>query len=54
MAAKSQLDAAGGARKGHVILFLAAVLILGSPGFAQDQPSDKKRSTQGTGKKQRI
>jgi len=43
MAAKSQLDAAGGARKGHVILFLAAVLILGSPGFAQDQPSEQAR-----------
>src|SRR6266853_4896895 len=43
MAAKSQLDAAGGARKGHLILFLAAVLILGSPGFAQDQPSEQTR-----------
>src|SRR6266404_5955868 len=43
MAAKSQFDAAGGARKGHVILFLAAVLILGSPGFAQDQPSEQAR-----------
>ncbi len=43
MAAEPQLDAAGGAPKGRVILFLAAVLILGSPGFAQDQPSEQAR-----------
>jgi tetratricopeptide (TPR) repeat protein len=43
MAAEPQLDAAGGARKGRVILFLAAVLILGSPGFAEDQPSEQAR-----------
>src|SRR6266446_10280104 len=43
MAAERQLDAAGGAPKGRVILFLAAVLILGSPGFAQDQPSEQAR-----------
>ncbi len=43
MAAEPQLDAAGGAPKGRLILFLAAVLILGSPGFAQDQPSEQAR-----------
>ena len=43
MAAEPQLDAAGAPRKGRVILFLAAVLILGSPGFAQDQPSEQAR-----------
>ncbi len=43
MAAEPQLDAAGGAPKGRVILFLAAVLILGSPGFAQDQPYEQAR-----------
>jgi len=43
MAAEPQLDAFGGARKGRVILFLAAVLILGSPGFARDQPSEQAR-----------
>src|SRR6267378_3694608 len=45
MAAEPQLDAAGGAPKpkGRVILFLAAVLILGSPGLAQDQPSEQAR-----------
>ncbi len=45
MAAEPQLDATGGAPepKGRVIPFLAAVLILGSPGFAQDQPSEQAR-----------
>src|SRR5216684_5444114 len=43
MAAEPQLDAAGRAPKGRVILFLAAVLILGAPGFAQDQPSEQAR-----------
>src|SRR5882762_3802284 len=43
MAAEPQLDAAGGARKGRVILFWAVVLILGSPGFAQDHPSEEAR-----------
>src|SRR6266850_7944327 len=43
MAAEPQLDAAGGAPKGRVILFLAAVLILGLPGFAQDQPPEQAR-----------
>jgi len=43
MAAEPQLDAAGGARKGRVILFLTVVLILGSPGFAQDHPSEEAR-----------
>src|SRR6266850_575422 len=43
MAAEPQLDAAGGTPKGRVILFLAAVLILGLSGFAQDQPSEQGR-----------
>ena len=43
MAAEPQLDAAGGAPKGRVILSLVAVLILGAPGFAQDQPSEQAR-----------
>src|SRR6266850_5717190 len=43
MAAEPQLDAAGGTSKGRVILFLAAVLILGLSGFAQDQPSEQAR-----------
>jgi len=43
MAAKPQLDAAGGTPKGRVILFLAAVLILGAPAFARDQPSEQAR-----------
>src|SRR6266481_4807282 len=43
MAAEPQLDAAGGTPKGRVILFLAAVLILGLSGFAQDQPSEQAR-----------
>jgi len=44
-----------------VILFLAAVLILGAPGFARINPLNKpawprhkERSTQSIGKKQRI
>ena len=43
MAVEPQLDAAGGAPKGSVILFLAAVLILGAPAFARDQPSEQAR-----------
>src|SRR5882672_4229675 len=43
MAAEPQLDAPGGARKGRVILFLTVVLILASPGFAQDHPSEEAR-----------
>src|SRR5882672_11981736 len=43
MAAEPQLDAAGGTSKGRVILFLAAVFILGLSGFAQDQPSEQAR-----------
>src|SRR5882762_5100569 len=43
MAAEPQLDAAGSPRKGRVILFLAAALILGSPSLAQDQPSEPAR-----------
>ena len=43
MAVEPQLDAAGGPPKGRVILFLAAVLILGSPGVARDQPSEQAR-----------
>jgi len=43
MAGEPQLDAAGGAPKGRVIFFLAAALILGAPGFAQDQPSEQAR-----------
>ncbi len=43
MAAEPQLDAPGGARKGRVILFLTVVLIPGSPGFAQDHPSEEAR-----------
>src|SRR5882724_9225719 len=43
MAAEPQLDAAGSARKGRVILFLTVALILGSPGFAQDHPSEEAR-----------
>jgi hypothetical protein len=43
MAAEPQLDAAGGARKSRVNLFLAVLLLLGSPVFAQDQPSEQTR-----------
>src|SRR5437667_8657962 len=43
MAAKPQLDAAGSSRKGFVIFFLAAVLALGFPAFAQDSASDQAR-----------
>src|SRR6266852_3992853 len=43
MSSEPQLDAAGSARKGRVILFLAAVLVLGAPGFAQDRVSDQTR-----------
>jgi len=47
MAAEPQLDAPGGARKGRVILFLTVVLILASPGFAQDHPSEQARLSAG-------
>jgi tetratricopeptide (TPR) repeat protein len=43
MAAKPQLDAAGSPQKGRVILLLIAVLLLGSPGFAQNLPADQAR-----------
>ena len=43
MAAEPQLDAAGGARKGRVNLFLAVLLLFGSPVFAQDRISDQTR-----------
>ena len=43
MAAKPQLDAAGSSRKGFVIFFLAAVLALRFPAFAQDSASDQAR-----------
>ena len=43
MAAEAQLDAAGSPPKGRVIYLLTAVLMLGSPAFAQDHPSDQAR-----------
>ncbi len=43
MAAEPQLDAAGGARKGRVIRFLAVLVLLGPPVFAQDGNSDQSR-----------
>ena len=43
MAAKPQLDAAGGARKGRVIRFLVALMLFISPVLAQDQPSEQTR-----------
>jgi tetratricopeptide (TPR) repeat protein len=43
MAAEPQLDAAGGARKGRVIRFLAVLVLLGPPVFAQDRNSDQSR-----------
>src|SRR5260370_31885725 len=43
MAAEAQLDAAGSPPKGRVIFLLIAVLMLGSPAFAQDHPSDQAR-----------
>src|SRR6059058_1659607 len=43
MAAKPQLDAAGSPRKGFVTFFLAAVLVLRFPAFAQDSASDQAR-----------
>jgi len=43
MAAEPQLDAAGSPRKGFVILFLVAVLALGSPAFPQDPAPDQAR-----------
>jgi len=45
MAAEAQLDAAGSPPKGRVIFLLIAVLMLGSPAFAQDHPSDQVRLT---------
>ncbi len=45
MAAEAQLDAAGSPPKGRVIFLLIAVLMLGSPAFAQDHPSDQARLT---------
>src|SRR5947208_5274880 len=45
MAAESQLDAAGSPRKGRVIRFLVAVLILGSPLFPQSRASEQARLT---------
>jgi hypothetical protein len=43
MAAEPQLDAAGSPRKGFLILFLAAVLALSMPAFAQDPASEQVR-----------
>ena len=43
MAAESQLDAANSPRKGRVIRFLLAVLLLGSPAFAQRPASEQTR-----------
>ena len=45
MAAEAQLDAAGSPPKGRVIFLLIAILMLGSPAFAQDHPSDQARLT---------
>ncbi len=45
MAAEPQLDAAGSPRKGRVIRFLVAVLILGSPVFPQSRFSEQARLT---------
>jgi hypothetical protein len=45
MAAEPQLDAAGSPRKGRVIRFLVAVLILGSPVFPQSRSSEQARLT---------
>jgi len=43
MAAKPQLDAAGGARKGRVIRFLVVLMLFCSPVFPQDHISDQTR-----------
>lgn len=43
MAAKPQLDAAGGSRTGRVTLISVVLLILAAPIFAQDHPSDLAR-----------
>ncbi len=43
MAAQPQLDAPGSPRKGFVILFLAVVLALGMPAFAQRPASEQTR-----------
>ena len=43
MAAEPQLDAAGGARKGRVIVLLALILMPGSPVSAQNYSSDEAR-----------
>src|SRR6267143_364834 len=45
MAAEPQLDAAGYPRKGRVIRFLVAVLILGAPVFPQSRSSEQARLT---------
>ncbi len=45
MAIEQQLDAAGSPRKGRVIRFLLAVLMLGSPAFAQSHSSEQARLT---------
>src|SRR6267143_5486718 len=43
MAAEPQLDAAGGARKGRVIVLLALIFMLGSPVSAQNYSSNEAR-----------
>jgi tetratricopeptide (TPR) repeat protein len=43
MAAKPQLDAAGGSRKSRVTFLFVVVLILKGPAFAQDHNSDQAR-----------
>src|SRR5256884_8109158 len=45
MAAEPPLDAVGSPRKGRVIRFLVAVLILGSPLFPQSRSSEQARLT---------
>lgn len=43
MAAKPQLDFAGGSRTGRVTFICAVLLIVAAPAFAQDHPSDAAR-----------
>jgi Tetratricopeptide repeat len=43
MAAEPQLDATGSSRKGFVIFFLVAALVLGVPAFAQEHAPDEAR-----------
>jgi tetratricopeptide (TPR) repeat protein len=43
MAAEQQLDVAGSSRRGRVILFLIAGLLLGSPALAQDHAPEQTR-----------